>query len=155
MDDWELSAEELDFLERDALRQLAERNSSSAAATTSYSNINSNSSNSHVPSSRLGIVPSSRSPAKPAFLSCPPATNHTVPNSLQSISQVWLRFLTVFTFFFFFFFLIFFTLVLTKNKFHNCDIRMMILTSWFWKQINASPPARRMLPSSVAPKLTG
>lgn len=38
-DDWELSAEELDNLERDALRQIAERNSSSSsssATTTSY-----------------------------------------------------------------------------------------------------------------------
>ncbi|CAN4095014.1 unnamed protein product [Withania somnifera] len=33
-DDWELSAEELDNLERDALRQIAERNSSSSSATT-------------------------------------------------------------------------------------------------------------------------
>ncbi|KAL2456955.1 chromatin remodeling factor18 [Forsythia ovata] len=74
MDDWEVSAEELDSLERDALKQLAERNSSSAAATTSYSNT----SNSSVPCFRPGIVPSSRSPAKPAFLSCPPPTNHTI-----------------------------------------------------------------------------
>ncbi|KAH0707517.1 hypothetical protein KY289_012593 [Solanum tuberosum] len=34
-DDWELSAEELDKLERDALRQIAERNASSSSATTS------------------------------------------------------------------------------------------------------------------------
>ncbi|KAG5573929.1 hypothetical protein H5410_063695 [Solanum commersonii] len=34
-DDWELSAEELDELERDALRQIAERNASSSSATTS------------------------------------------------------------------------------------------------------------------------
>ncbi|KAL2470201.1 chromatin remodeling factor18 [Abeliophyllum distichum] len=74
MDDWEVSAEELDSLERDALKQLAERNSSSAAATTSYSNTR----NSSVSCFRPGIVPSSRSPAKPAFLSCPPPTNHTI-----------------------------------------------------------------------------
>lgn len=35
LDDWEPSAEELDSLERDALKQIAERNSSSYAATTS------------------------------------------------------------------------------------------------------------------------
>ncbi|XP_031116318.1 SWI/SNF-related matrix-associated actin-dependent regulator of chromatin subfamily A-like protein 1 isoform X2 [Ipomoea triloba] len=35
LDDWEPSAEELDSLERDAMRQIAERNSSSYAATTS------------------------------------------------------------------------------------------------------------------------
>ncbi|CAA3017954.1 SWI SNF-related matrix-associated actin-dependent regulator of chromatin subfamily A 1 isoform X1 [Olea europaea subsp. europaea] len=132
MDDWELSAEELDFLERDALRQLAERNSSSAAATTSYSNINSNSSNSHVPSSRLGIVPSSRSPAKPAFLSCPPATNHTVPNSLQSISQI--------------------NASPPACRMLPSSVAPKLTGSI--SQINASPPARRMLPSSVAPKLT-
>ncbi|XP_059286336.1 uncharacterized protein LOC132039827 isoform X2 [Lycium ferocissimum] len=34
-DDWELSAEELDNLERDALKQIAERNASSSSATTS------------------------------------------------------------------------------------------------------------------------
>ncbi|KAL3656112.1 hypothetical protein CASFOL_000508 [Castilleja foliolosa] len=39
MDDWELSADELDALERDALKQLAERNYSSSAATTSNSNV--------------------------------------------------------------------------------------------------------------------
>ncbi|KAJ8434667.1 hypothetical protein Cgig2_030053 [Carnegiea gigantea] len=36
-DDWELSAEQLDSLERDALRQIAERNSSSSSAVTSSS----------------------------------------------------------------------------------------------------------------------
>ncbi|KAJ8539768.1 hypothetical protein K7X08_014020 [Anisodus acutangulus] len=36
-DDWELSAEELDNLERDALKQIAERNASSSSATTSAS----------------------------------------------------------------------------------------------------------------------
>ncbi|XP_055813992.1 uncharacterized protein LOC129883351 isoform X2 [Solanum dulcamara] len=35
-DDWELSAEQLDNLERDALRQIAERNASSSSATTSF-----------------------------------------------------------------------------------------------------------------------
>lgn len=34
-DDWELSIEELDNLERDALKQIAERNASSSSATTS------------------------------------------------------------------------------------------------------------------------
>lgn len=34
-DDWELSVEELDNLERDAYRQIAERNASSSSATTS------------------------------------------------------------------------------------------------------------------------
>ncbi|KAL2224355.1 UNVERIFIED_CONTAM: hypothetical protein Sindi_0366100, partial [Sesamum indicum] len=67
MDDWDLSAEELDSLERDALKQLAQRSSSSAAATTS----NSNFSRSNV-SSMPGVVPSSRSPAKPTCLSHPP-----------------------------------------------------------------------------------
>jgi len=36
-DDWELSAEQLEFLERDAFRQIAQRNSSSSAAVTSSS----------------------------------------------------------------------------------------------------------------------
>ncbi|KAL0392527.1 UNVERIFIED_CONTAM: SWI/SNF-related matrix-associated actin-dependent regulator of chromatin subfamily A-like protein 1 [Sesamum radiatum] len=67
MDDWELSAEELDSLERDALKQLAQRSSSSAAATTSHSNF----SRPNV-SSMPAVVPSSRSPAKPTFLSHPP-----------------------------------------------------------------------------------
>ncbi|KAK4421583.1 SWI/SNF-related matrix-associated actin-dependent regulator of chromatin subfamily A-like protein 1 [Sesamum alatum] len=67
MDDWELSAEELDSLERDALKQLAQRSSSSATATTS----NSNFSRPNV-SSMPAVVPSSRSPAKPTFLSHPP-----------------------------------------------------------------------------------
>lgn len=35
LDDWELSTDELDSLERDALKQIAQRNSSSAAAATS------------------------------------------------------------------------------------------------------------------------
>lgn len=34
-DDWELSAEELDFLERDAIRRIEERSSSSYGATCS------------------------------------------------------------------------------------------------------------------------
>lgn len=63
MDDWELSSEEFDSLERDALKQLAERNCSSAAATTSHSNSNRPSA-----SSLPANVPSSRSPAKPTFL---------------------------------------------------------------------------------------
>ncbi|KAI5651013.1 hypothetical protein M9H77_37018 [Catharanthus roseus] len=37
LDDWDLSAEELDSLEKDAIRQIAERNSSSARATCSRS----------------------------------------------------------------------------------------------------------------------
>ncbi|KAL3835133.1 hypothetical protein ACJIZ3_009869 [Penstemon smallii] len=69
MDDWELSSEELDSLERDALKQLTERNSSSSAATTSncYSN-KLNVSSSRSPA-KPNFVPSSRSPAKPNFLS--------------------------------------------------------------------------------------
>lgn len=73
MDDWEISAEELDFLERDALKQLAERNRSCAAATTSHSR----SSRSTV-SSLPANVPSSRSPAKPSFLSRPPLNSDKV-----------------------------------------------------------------------------
>ncbi|KAI3459786.1 hypothetical protein Pfo_016449 [Paulownia fortunei] len=79
MDDWELSAEELDSLERDALKQLAQRNYSSAAATTS----NSNSSRPNV-SSLPANVPSSRSPAKPTFLSRPPMGNDKINTSLQA-----------------------------------------------------------------------
>lgn len=73
MDDWELSAEELDSLERDALKQLAERNQSCAAATTSHS-----SSGRPTASSLPANVPSSRSPAKPAFLSRPHLNNDKV-----------------------------------------------------------------------------
>ncbi|GER42409.1 chromatin remodeling factor18 [Striga asiatica] len=63
MDDWgDISAEELDALERDALRQLAERNNSSSAATTSN-----NRSNDTKAFSFPANVPSSRSPAKPTF----------------------------------------------------------------------------------------
>ncbi|XP_011073842.1 SWI/SNF-related matrix-associated actin-dependent regulator of chromatin subfamily A-like protein 1 isoform X1 [Sesamum indicum] len=80
MDDWDLSAEELDSLERDALKQLAQRSSSSAAATTS----NSNFSRSNV-SSMPGVVPSSRSPAKPTCLSHPPVDGDKhINTSLQA-----------------------------------------------------------------------
>lgn len=41
LDDWELSVEELDNLERDALKQIAERNASSSAATTSAASLQS------------------------------------------------------------------------------------------------------------------
>lgn len=68
MDDWELSAEELDFLERDALKQLAERNHSSAAATTSNSNSNSNKPN-------VSSLPASF----PSFIAHPPLENNKVP----------------------------------------------------------------------------
>ncbi|KAL9144392.1 hypothetical protein ABFS82_14G293700 [Erythranthe guttata] len=70
MDDWDLSAEELDYLERDAIKQLAERNYSSTASTAQNSCI----SRPDV-SSRPAVVPSSRSPAKPAFLSRPSLDN--------------------------------------------------------------------------------
>ncbi|KAL8491822.1 hypothetical protein ACS0TY_023437 [Phlomoides rotata] len=93
MDDWEFSSEELDFLERDALKQLAERNSSSAAASTSHvydnrpiasskpSNVPS-SEPSSVLSSRPSNVPSSRSPAKPSSLMRPPLDNDRI-NTMQ------------------------------------------------------------------------
>ncbi|KAG8375916.1 hypothetical protein BUALT_Bualt09G0008800 [Buddleja alternifolia] len=61
MDDWELSAEELDLLERDALKQLAER---SNCSTSNYYYVSSSS------------LPSSRSPAKPTFLSPPQEINN-------------------------------------------------------------------------------
>ncbi|KAL1561377.1 DNA helicase [Salvia divinorum] len=70
MDDWELSSEEMDSLERDAYKQLAERNQSCAAATTSHS-----SRNMPAVSPLQGNVPSSRSPAKPSFLSRPHLNN--------------------------------------------------------------------------------
>lgn len=73
MDDWELSSEELDFLERDALKQLAERNKSCAAATTSHS-----SRNMPTVTPLPANVPSSRSPAKPSFLSRPHLNNEKV-----------------------------------------------------------------------------
>lgn len=73
MDDWDLSAEELDYLERDALNQLAERNRSSTAATTR----NSSSSRPNV-SSLPAVVPSSRSPAKPTFIFRPPTDTDKV-----------------------------------------------------------------------------
>lgn len=41
-DDWELSAEELDFLERDAIRRIEERSSSSYGATCSPSKFSPN-----------------------------------------------------------------------------------------------------------------
>ncbi|XP_009801772.1 uncharacterized protein LOC107770343 [Nicotiana tabacum] len=41
LDDWELSVEELDNLERDALKQIAERNASSSTATTSAASLQS------------------------------------------------------------------------------------------------------------------
>lgn len=73
MDDWELSSEQLDSLERDALKQLAERNQSCAAATTSHC-----SSNRPTVSSLPPNVPSSRSPAKPTFLLRPPPNSDRV-----------------------------------------------------------------------------
>ncbi|KAL0366686.1 UNVERIFIED_CONTAM: SWI/SNF-related matrix-associated actin-dependent regulator of chromatin subfamily A-like protein 1 [Sesamum radiatum] len=83
MDDWELSAEELDSLERDALKQLAQRSSSSAAATTS----NSNFSCPNV-SSMPAVVPSSRSPAKPTFLSNhPPDGDKVIVGAFHNIPR--------------------------------------------------------------------
>lgn len=83
MDDWELSAEDLDSLERDALKQLAERNQSCAAATTSHS-----SHSRPTPSPLPAIVPSSRSPAKPTFLSRPHLNSDKV--AFFSFSCFWL-----------------------------------------------------------------
>lgn len=80
MDDWELSSEELDSLERDAFKQLAERNQSCAAATTSRSS----SSNRPTVSSLPANVPSSRSPAKPTFLLRPPLNNDKINTSQQA-----------------------------------------------------------------------
>lgn len=68
MEDWELSAEELDSLERDALNQIAHRNSSSSSycATTSRSNINSISSSFAIPyQQQFPITNPQRSPLKP------------------------------------------------------------------------------------------
>lgn len=79
MDDWDLSAEELDSLERDALKQLAERNHSSGGAT----NTNSNSNKLHAPYQPASL-PSSRSPAKPTFLSHPPLESDKINVSLAS-----------------------------------------------------------------------
>ncbi|KAG6422868.1 hypothetical protein SASPL_113250 [Salvia splendens] len=70
MDDGELSLEEMDSLERNAYKQLAERNQSCAAATTSHSSRNMPS-----VSPLQGNVPSSRSPSKPPFLSHPHLSN--------------------------------------------------------------------------------
>ncbi|KAM7463221.1 hypothetical protein LguiA_031342 [Lonicera macranthoides] len=68
MDDWELSAEELDSLERDALNKIAHRNSSSSSfccATTSRSNSISSSSFA-IPYQQQFPIPSpQRSPLKP------------------------------------------------------------------------------------------
>ncbi|KAH6768205.1 chromatin remodeling factor18 [Perilla frutescens var. frutescens] len=80
MDDWELSSEELDSLERDALKQLAERNQSCSAATTSRSS----SSNRPTVSSLPANMPSSRSPAKPTFLLRPPLNNDKINTSQQA-----------------------------------------------------------------------
>ncbi|KAL6571732.1 hypothetical protein OROHE_003375 [Orobanche hederae] len=80
MDDWELSSEELDSLERDALKQLAERNQSCVAATTSHSSSNKSLTVSSLPAH----VPSSRSPAKPTFLSRPYLNNDEINTSWQA-----------------------------------------------------------------------
>ncbi|KAL6535641.1 hypothetical protein OROMI_027015 [Orobanche minor] len=80
MDDWELSSEELDSLERDALKQLAERNQSCVAATTSHSSSNKSLTVSSLPAH----VPSSRSPAKPTFLSRPHLNNDEINTSWQA-----------------------------------------------------------------------
>ncbi|KAL6526446.1 hypothetical protein OROGR_015536 [Orobanche gracilis] len=79
MDDWELSSEELDSLERDALKQLAERNQSCVAATTNHSSSNKRLTVSSLPAN----VPSSRSPAKPTFLSRPHLNNDKINTSRQ------------------------------------------------------------------------
>ncbi|XP_047977230.1 SWI/SNF-related matrix-associated actin-dependent regulator of chromatin subfamily A-like protein 1 isoform X2 [Salvia hispanica] len=79
MDDWELSQEEMDSLERDAYKQLAERNQSCAAATTSHS-----SRTMPAVSPLQGHVPSSRSPAKPPFLSRPHLNNDKINISQQA-----------------------------------------------------------------------
>lgn len=59
LDDWEPSAEELDSLERDAMRQIAERNSSSYAATTSVQ---------HTPASPYRPERSSASVVRPGLV---------------------------------------------------------------------------------------
>ncbi|XP_051126578.1 uncharacterized protein LOC127248338 isoform X1 [Andrographis paniculata] len=79
MDDWELSAEELDSLERDALRKLAERNHSCVAASTS----NSNSDMLNV-SSLPASMPSSHSPTKPTCLHYQSLENNKINASVPT-----------------------------------------------------------------------
>lgn len=68
-DDWGLSAEQLDQIERDAIRQLAERKASSAAASTSPA---------PAPSSALGAISPlpSRATAPAAAATSPLGANH-------------------------------------------------------------------------------